>query len=326
MADPPSSPVLYQQAEIPGKGIGILATSPIPSGSLIIAEAPLFTIPSDFGGRFMAITRDLESYILTAISRLSKPQQKAFLSLHSAQAPELPPFLSIIATNSFALDTTIAGIFDLCSRFNHSCVPNAGYRWNKDAQKLEVRAHEEIQEGEEIVLSYLNDDMSRAARQESLLRRYRFQCQCPACGLVGPAAVADDQLRTEARRLAEAVRNCELMVSNPARLLKHYQDLINVRKRLKQTWGIPQVYHDAFLVCVVNGDLARAKVFIRLHIELRERIGYGHGVDAQMRELVEHPERFQHCRLVSRRWNTMAKHAREEGSKGFEEWLWMRAR
>ncbi|CCX06260.1 hypothetical protein FPQ18DRAFT_354171 [Pyronema domesticum] len=328
-----SAPILYQQAAIPGKGIGMLATSPIASGSLIIAETPLFIVPSNIRDCAVMATPALKSYVLTAVSRLTKPQQSAFLSLHNAQVrstSELPPFLSIISTNAFGLgiDATKSGVFETCSRFNHSCVPNANFVWNEGGQKLEVRAVEDIQEGEEILLSYLGSKLAmadRLERQQSLRLRYGFQCQCAACGLDAPEAAADNLLRAEAKRLDELIGDGVLIATNPARALKYCRDLMNVRKRLKQTPEIPRVYYDAFQVCVAHGDLARAKVFMRLHNDMKERIEGDWAVDAEKRELVERPERHRLYRQVSRRWNTNVQHAREEGSEGFVEWLWMRA-
>jgi hypothetical protein len=327
------SPVLYRQAAIPGKGIGMIAASAIPSGRLIVAETPLFTVPSNLRDGALVATPALKSYVLTAVSRLKKPQQTAFLSLHNAQvrpAPELPPFLSIISTNGFGLgvNATTSGVFETCSRFNHSCVPNANFVWNEGAQKMEVRAIEEIQEGDEILLSYLGSELAladRPGRQQALLLRYGFRCQCAACGLEASEAVEDTQLRAEAKRLDEAIGDGMLIATNPARALKHCRDLINVRQKLKQTPEIPRAYYDAFQVCVAHGDLARAKVFIKLHNDMKERIEGDWAVDAEKRGLVEKPERHRLYRQLSRRWNTKVQHAREEESEGFEAWLWMRA-
>jgi hypothetical protein len=336
MSERPSNitSVLYRQAEIPGKGIGMLATSYIAPESLIISERPLFTMPSNLiSSSSLATISPAKSYILATISRLPKPQQTAFLSLHNAQvqpASVLPPFLSIIKTNVFGLGTnpTLNGVFEICSRFNHSCAPNANFVWNEGTQQIEFRAIEDIQEGEEIFVCYLNSEKTNSThhvRQETLLQRYGFICQCAACGLDEPELTANNQLREKAKRLDEAVGDGVLIASNPARALKYCRDLIEIRKSLKQTPEIPRIYYDAFQVSVAHGDLARAKAFMRLHNEFKERIEGEWAVDAEKRGLVERPERHRLYREVSRRWDTKAQYARDECGEGFEEWLWMRA-
>ena len=100
--------------------------------------------------------------------------------------------LGIWKTNNFALGRSSSksnnGIFPKLSRFNHSCVPSAEFRWNETLNRQEIRAIREIVPGEEITLCYFTVgimELSKKGRQEYLRDHYRFTCACPACSLEG---------------------------------------------------------------------------------------------------------------------------------------------
>jgi hypothetical protein len=318
--------VLYQQTEVPGKGIGVLATASIPIGTLIIAETPLLTIPST-----IPTAQALNSYILAAIARLSGPQRAAFLSLHKVPWAGMTPFHSIVKTNGFGVGDggTETGVFEICSRFNHSCVPNASFVWNVYSRKMEVRAVEEIEEGEEIFVSYLggqaHDLFSRDGRRKDLQDRYDFVCQCTVCSLDAAEEAADSALRAEARRLDDEIESGALLSTNPGLALKYCKELVDLKRRLKQTPEISRIYFEALKVCVAHGDLARTKAFARLSIEIKARLVGEWAVEERERGLLERPDGHPLAFKVSKRWRTQAKNARERGSEGFEEWLWSRA-
>ncbi|KAI0842860.1 SET domain-containing protein [Hypoxylon sp. FL0890] len=62
---------------------------------------------------------------------------------------------------------------------NHSCIPNAFVHFSgRDAT---LHAYREIKEGEEIEISYIDNDMTRPQRQKALKTRYYFACVCPRC-------------------------------------------------------------------------------------------------------------------------------------------------
>ncbi|EMD39855.1 hypothetical protein CERSUDRAFT_122028 [Gelatoporia subvermispora B] len=77
------------------------------------------------------------------------------------------------------------GIFPLASRtFNHSCVPNAVVKYiirPSEPVCMQVVALREIQEGEEIVIPYLDPALSYAARRDALQTNYGFICSCALC-------------------------------------------------------------------------------------------------------------------------------------------------
>ncbi|KAL2019463.1 hypothetical protein VTK56DRAFT_9579 [Thermocarpiscus australiensis] len=97
-----------------------------------------------------------------------------------AKAREVLCRIQTNAFNRLDEDTGMAGIFVDAglAMVNHSCVPNAFIGFDKRTAVL--RAERPIQEGEEITISYIDNNLPKAARHEAL-RLYHFQCDCPRC-------------------------------------------------------------------------------------------------------------------------------------------------
>ncbi|RAL41821.1 hypothetical protein DM860_009003 [Cuscuta australis] len=72
--------------------------------------------------------------------------------------------------------------FPLQSCMNHSCKPNAkAFKREEDLDgDAIIIALEPIQKGEEITISYIDEDLPIEERQE-LLADYGFRCKCPKC-------------------------------------------------------------------------------------------------------------------------------------------------
>jgi hypothetical protein len=77
-----------------------------------------------------------------------------------------------------------SGLFQLQSKINHSCDPNAEIRFPYSNHILHVVALKPITAGDEICISYLDAcqiDRSRHSRQKHLMENYVFVCQCEKC-------------------------------------------------------------------------------------------------------------------------------------------------
>lgn len=76
------------------------------------------------------------------------------------------------------------GLYTLQSSINHSCTPNAEPTFLHNNHRLSLVALKDIQEGEEICISYLDECMllrSRHSRRKELMANYLFLCDCPKC-------------------------------------------------------------------------------------------------------------------------------------------------
>lgn len=299
----------------------MVATTSIARGSLILSESPLFTL-EDHGKNAIMIASKLRA--------LPREQQQVFFSLHNAWAQQISPLLGIVKTNSHALGVraTACGIFPECSRFNHSCVPNAAYSWDGIRSKENIYAVKDIAAGEQITVSYLGSkgNECRSSRQLKLMLSWRFYCCCEACNKSEEEIAASDAKRQEIARLDEVVGDGVLIMVNPARMLGYCRKILQLYKEEGlEDVSLYRSYYDALQACVAHGDMARASAFAALALEVKETC---EGKDAmglgEIKSLIKHPENHR-LAGTSFRWRLRAKFTREIGSDGFEEWLWSRA-
>ena len=76
---------------------------------------------------------------------------------------------------------TLAGVFPLAARVNHSCRPNVNQTWNSNLDQLTIHAIRDIEVGEELCDSYvllLEDTQTRQVGLDA----YGFVCGCEVCG------------------------------------------------------------------------------------------------------------------------------------------------
>ncbi|PPR02139.1 hypothetical protein CVT24_011389 [Panaeolus cyanescens] len=71
------------------------------------------------------------------------------------------------------------GAFTFASYFNHSCIPNIKKR--RDKQKLIFYTLRDIQQGEEMCISYTDETAPLKERRALLNRNWFFQCCCAKC-------------------------------------------------------------------------------------------------------------------------------------------------
>jgi hypothetical protein len=76
-----------------------------------------------------------------------------------------------------------SGFYSIHSCFNHSCDPNCRVLLPRDDlenAKAIVQVTRDVEEGEELTMSYIEEDEPYAVRQEQL-RDYGFECRCQKC-------------------------------------------------------------------------------------------------------------------------------------------------
>lgn len=88
-----------------------------------------------------------------------------------------------------------SALYSVQSKINHSCEPSCEIIFPESNHVLQVTALRDIQQGEEVSISYLDECVlarSRHSRQKVLRENYMFICQCTKC----MAEAADDTGRT----------------------------------------------------------------------------------------------------------------------------------
>ncbi|KAI0022574.1 hypothetical protein F4780DRAFT_184270 [Xylariomycetidae sp. FL0641] len=98
-----------------------------------------------------------------------------------AEAVEWLCKLQVNSFNRLDADVGQAGLFlnPALAMVNHSCVPNAFVQFHGRVAML--HASQEIREGEEVVISYIENHLPRSQRREALKARYHFDCSCVRC-------------------------------------------------------------------------------------------------------------------------------------------------
>lgn len=167
-----------------GKGFGVFATKLITRGTQIIVEEPLVSVAmpemvAGKGFKMMDMLSDLE----TKFQALSSEQQADFLQLHDfrfASEDKQSHLLTIFRSNAFNTGDKHVGLFPKIARINHSCRPNSGNWWSEKQGHRVIYAALDIQEGEEITVSYI-PLLKKSSERQQRLGQYGFTCDCPAC-------------------------------------------------------------------------------------------------------------------------------------------------
>jgi hypothetical protein len=308
----------YVLQPISGKGKGLLATRAIKPGELILSEPPLFTTAS------LSNPATFEKDLGAIVKGLSKEGQRAFLSLHNNN-PGANPFSNIVRSNGYPLgpNSEVGAIFPLVARLNHSCRPNAQHAWN-EARGIEVvHAVRDIQEGEELTLSYLAGGAS-TERQSRLKEYFGFDCTCEACSLPAAELEASDTRLKNAQKLDEAIGDPRRVRHLPERALADCKALLGVyRDEAIFDLRLPRLYYDAFQIAAMHADAARASVFAKACADARAVCeGEDSAEVKRMREFQAKPAGFDNW-AATKKWASNVKDVpKNSDDQAFEKWLW----
>ncbi|KAK3633511.1 hypothetical protein LTR56_015764 [Elasticomyces elasticus] len=204
-----------------GKGQGLQAWRALGPGQLIHSEVPLLVLPGiptdvrsvDFltsslrgkhlqnGEKTLRALIDNNKISDQAIEKLQllygedgPETDNESDSIHAALddhvVHELMPKLSHNAfTHTEEVDGVEYGItrvFEVISRANYSCRPNAVVEWDPDLGQGTLYSLVNIAEGDDIEIDYLGNAKDtlqpREGRRKLLRDNYGFDCICPACG------------------------------------------------------------------------------------------------------------------------------------------------
>jgi hypothetical protein len=311
---------LYAIKSIPGRGQGLVATSRIHKGARILSEASIFKVPRDEPN-----LQVVESVIIKQLKSLDRDQQRAFFALHNAYGKRHSPFLGIARTNVLPLGSEAreGGLFLEASRINHSCRHNAQNTWNANIGCLTVHALRDIEEGQEITITYLSCTTPYAERQRFLQEKFIFDCKCELCSLL-PAQREESDLRlSKIRSIDEAIGDLDEIISDP----KIGLHLVHGMFRLFEEEGIwdasiPRAYYDAFQIAIANGDEARAKVFAERSYLAKTVIEGEDSPEAiRIKRLAERPaEHWLYGMSMESQQETNSRQQMDQDE--LEDWLW----
>jgi hypothetical protein len=309
----------FEAVELPGKGRGLVARIKIAKGTRILSEEPLMTAKS-------MPPALLEPLIVTKLKALSKGRQRQFLSLHNNYMGK-NPFSGIFKTNALpcGFEAPVGGVYHQICLINHSCVPNCNANWNSDTGHETIYATQDIEAGEEITISYKQEDTF--AEQRAVLRdAFGFDCNCTRCSSSALELRAGDIRRLQIKKLDDAIGDPGRMLHKPKESLADCQSLLQLieaeysgsAEALKA-----RVYYDAFQLAIAHGDQARASVLAERAYKARV---FCDGEDSpstkKMKLLASKPTDHGSFEMASKRWR-LAKKMVPKGldAISFEKWL-----
>ncbi|KAH7329720.1 hypothetical protein B0I35DRAFT_48727 [Stachybotrys elegans] len=302
----------YAIMPVPSKGQGVIATRKIHKGTRIISEAPMFKVPRDEPS-----IQAVDDAIIRALKSLDRDDQRAFFSLCNAYGKAHSPFLGIARTNVLPLGSEAreGGLFLEASRVNHSCRHNAQNTWNASIGRLTIHALCDIEEGQEITISYLARRMEHSERQGFLKAKFLFDCSCDLC-MLPPAQRQESDLRLRSIQSIDDTIGTGV-ASTPNTGLHLVRAMLRLLEE-EGIWdaGVPRAYYDAFQIAVMDGDEARAKIFAERAYAARVVIeGDDSPTAARLRKLAERPS--QHPLYQVRKDSPQ-----EIDGLEFDDWLW----
>ena len=215
--------------EVAGRGRGLLATRPLPPGTLLTRDTAALVLPPhtdlwEAGSRIAAQLARLPSPVTSQFYRLTPKQE--LLSLcdgFRAAAGSDPARLQLAErVEQTSRETAIFFNNDIESEdgsqclhlslalCNHSCAPNSVWvRTSSSARQLELRAVRDIGRGEEVTVSYTLVEQRwspRHTRQQRLRQGWEFDCCCQLCNNTGQAELLEGEL-VEVRELQKRMQD-----------------------------------------------------------------------------------------------------------------------
>ena len=306
--------------EIPGRGRGIVARMNIPRGTRILMEKPLFTIesmPAEY----------LKKAIEEKLRGLSREQQRQFFSLHNNHKDE-GPLNGTFRTNALPCGSGshIGGVYPVICRINHSCLSNSHNSWNAQLGAETIHATRDIRAGEEITIDYSGGD-EFSKRWAKLRKAFGFECDCVVCSFPPAELKASDDRRERMNELDEKIGDPHRMMSNPVAALADCRSLIQTIKE-----EYPDITHallaranyDAFQICAVHGDSARARIFAERAYEVRVVVeGEDSPQTRKMKDLALNPASHVSFGAYSKGPKTSQRFDPQKLSESeLEKWLW----
>jgi len=158
----------WTTAEIPGKGRGLVATTSISKGMRILSERLIVRLPWEDQGRRTDSKPAGDGLPPSVDEQLCNLTWSPSLDGHIHESRRT----TIADTYGIPIDSVgNLGVFTNASSINHSWRPNAWHAWNTATERLTVHAIRNIEQGEEITISYLGTNTLVYSERRNRLSR-----------------------------------------------------------------------------------------------------------------------------------------------------------
>jgi hypothetical protein len=276
----------FVQHNFQGKGRGLVANKTLHRGDQIFASTPILITDSD--------AYDLSKFeryalLYRGVDTLPPATQKVFWELMGHFKGD--PIEDRINTNNF--DITIDGIsqqalFPEIAMMNHDCRPNAAYFWDEETMTHYVHAIRDIQSGEEITITYIDNEKDRETRMRRLKKNWGFDCGCSACTAHRAFTTESDSRLYQITDIAKILDDWTLSSSATPEMADLLVTLY-VQERLDAS--LATAYKYAAEVYSSFGKRWEAIRYARLSVEMSMLDkGFRDGDTKEMKKMTENPE------------------------------------
>ncbi|KAI1474274.1 SET domain-containing protein [Daldinia eschscholtzii] len=273
----------FHVAEVPGKGVGIVADRKIHKGETIFIRSPTMMVQTAPHVGLEPRTRDV-LYDL-AVNKLPTKGRELFMRQMGKDVYDK------IETNCFQMYIDGAndsgshlGCYPEISRFNHDCRPNIHYRISNMTHT--TVAARDIEPGQELSISYIELMLSREERR-SRLRKWGFECTCSHCSMSDEEVAASDARLKKIEELEAAIENFNETVATA----ETGAELVDLYEKERLDIYLGQVYTKAALNFALFGEEKKAREYALAAVEAVERESGPNAADAKaMRVLAENPK------------------------------------
>ncbi|ATY60592.1 SET domain [Cordyceps militaris] len=198
-----SSPLFaFDERDLPGRGKGLIANKTLHRGDRIFAHTPILMFHEDASQSLQEdVWAGLEH---DAVRSLPLPAKDLFWNLFGQ--PSYGPAQGRIYTNAFSIeikDIEHYAIFPEIARLNHDCRPNAAYFFDEATLTHYVHALTDIHPGTELTITYIDPQMSRKERMETLADTWGFTCSCNSCSMAARLSLASDARLAKIEEMTE---------------------------------------------------------------------------------------------------------------------------
>jgi hypothetical protein len=299
-ANPP-----FVQHDFPGKGRGLIANKTLNRGDQIFASTPLLiTNPISY----QLVEAERLRLAHRGVDTLPTDSKTAFWALLDHFKGD--PVDDRINTNAFEIEIDGVGQYAVLpeiAMLNHDCRPNAAYFWDEETLSHYVHATQTIHPGEEITITYINNEKSRSKRMANLKRNWGFDCSCSSCSAHPVFTVESDERIAQIADLATALDDWTAASTATPEMAEALISLYQ-QERLHASLGLAYKY--AAETYSSFGDKYTAVKYARLsaeHTYLDK--GFRDSDVREMRNMAKNPE-------TTWSWKKRVGHERFAGSCG----------
>ncbi|KAH7069627.1 hypothetical protein BKA63DRAFT_535816 [Paraphoma chrysanthemicola] len=276
----------FEQHDFPGKGRGLVANKTLHRGDQIFASTPILITDTD---SWSLDNAERLALLYRAVETLPSDSQSRFWALMGHFDDD--PVDDRINTNNF--DVTIDGIsqqalFPEIAMLNHDCRPNAAYFWDEQMMTHFVHAIREIHPGEEITITYIDNEKDRKTRMKRLEKSWGFKCSCSAC-TANPSLTAESDSRLY--QITELARILDNWTPSSRATPEVAELLVSLYEQERLDASLATAYKYAAEVYSSFGKKWEAMKYARLSVELSMLDkGFRDGDVREMQKMTTSPE------------------------------------